>query len=131
MLRRTSWAVFAAAAFAWAQDSESGRVRPPDALPCSRDELTSFIGEVVDYSRTPNSVKLTIDTDWNTQESVELRLNTGERLVDRFQLWGNRFSEEDFAKIEAESGTLKPGMRAIVWVCEAEGPALIDWRPKP
>jgi hypothetical protein len=89
------------------------------------------MGEVAAYSRTADAVKLTIDTEWNTTEPVEMRLKAGEQFADRFRLDGEAFAAEDLARIEVEPGKLKPGMRANVWVCEDSGPAWIDWRPKP
>jgi hypothetical protein len=130
MLRKASWALLAIISLACAQDRGAGRVRPPEDLPCSRDQLTSYIGEVADYSRSADAVKLAINTDWHTKEAAELRLKAGEKVEDRFRIEGAPFAAEDFAKIEAEPGKLKSGMRANVWVCEDSGPALIDWRPK-
>jgi hypothetical protein len=40
------------------------------------------------------------------------------------------FREEDWTKIEAKQGRLKPGVRATVWVCEG-GSQLLEWQPPP
>ena len=117
-------------AVACAQDGGSGRVRPPEDLPCSRDQLTAYMGEVAEYSRTASAAKLTIHTDWRTTETAELLPRAGEPIEERFRINGERFSARDFAKIEVDRGRLKPGMRANVWVCEGSGPVLVDWRPK-
>ena len=121
----------AVAALACAQARGSGRVRPPDDLPCSRDQLTAYMGEVAEYSRTADAAKLTIHTDWRTIETAELLPRAGEPIEERFRIDGEPFTAEDFSQIEAEPGRLKPGMRANVWVCEDSGPVLVDWRPKP
>ncbi len=126
MLRRSILLMLFAVA-AWAQGP---RVRPPSETPCARDELTMYAGAVTNYSRTSERIKLTVETDWRTTEPVEMILKADERAADRFRLDGKPFKEEDFAKIESAPGTLRPGMRANVWVCQDSGPAIIDWRPR-
>ena len=48
------------------------RLSPPAAVSCPRDRLTSYTGRVVSYRRTADALELTIETDWDTTESVRL-----------------------------------------------------------
>ena len=134
MLRRTilRLSVVATTTTGWAQRPRGRRIRPPQGLPCSPDHLTSLIGEVKSYSRTSRNVKLAIRTDWNSEESAEVRWTTAAKEAqDYFLLNGEPFKVEDFEKIETKPGKLKNGMRAIVWVCEGGHQPVIDWRPPP
>jgi len=100
--------------------AQRGRYRPPEGIPCSRDQLTSFTGKVTAYSRSSQRIRLTIYTDWDTSESFVLR--TPFRLLFK----GQPFREADWKKIEEKEGRLRPGVRATVWACET-GERVLDW----
>ena len=58
-----------------------------------------------------------------------LRLGKNEDGSRYFLLRGAEFKAEDWKAIERRAGLLKPGMRAIVWVCDDGSTPVIDWRP--
>jgi hypothetical protein len=97
-----------------------GRYRPPEGIPCSRDQLTSFTGKVTAYSRNSQRIRLTVYTDWDTSESFVLRAPF------RMRFKGEPFREEHWNKIEEKEGRLRPGVRATVWACET-GERVLDW----
>jgi hypothetical protein len=105
------------------------RVAPPAALKCSRDHLTSFTGRILQYKRVPGRIKLRVRTDEATTEDFTLsfpRAGDGSR---HFMMRGGAFKPEDWKRIEASHGRLRPGMRAIVWVCDDGSTPVVDWRP--
>ena len=104
------------------------RVRPPEKLPCSRNELTSFNGAVTSYQRTADRIHLTVRTDWDTVEDFDVRLPRAELLEKRFLLRGATFRKQDLDAVEQAPDKLRPGMRIIVWACEGLQP-IFDWRP--
>jgi hypothetical protein len=105
------------------------RVGPPAALRCSRDHLTAFIGRILLYRRQGNRIVLRVRTDEETTENFTLRLGKDEDGSRYFLLRGAEFKAEDWKAIERRSGLLKPGMRAIVWVCDDGSTPVVDWRP--
>jgi hypothetical protein len=105
------------------------RVGPPAALRCSRDHLTAFIGRVLLYRRQANRLVLRVRTDEETTENFTLRFGKNEDGSRYFLLRGAAFKAEDWKVIERRAGLLKPGMRAIVWVCDDGSTPVVDWRP--
>ena len=98
------------------------RVRPAVGLGCDRNELTSFTGEAVRYSRNQQRITITIHTDADTTESFELKQPA------RVRYQGEEFGQKEWSKVESSPGKLRPGTRATVWVCEG-GPKTLDWEP--
>lgn len=115
------------------QEPSPRRQRPPQAIQCQRDHLTSYTGKVVRYSRAETRLRIDIRTDWDTAEQFTIHLGKGEDAAGRFLLRSGAFQPRDWDVIESSKGRLRPGMRATVWECNAGGaPVLtIDWEPPP
>lgn len=108
---------------------ERGRIRPPAGLNCSRNELTSFTGRVLSYSRSGNRLSLRVRTDEQTTESFTLSYRQRENVTKWFLLRAEPFKAEDWKLIETRRGRLRSGMRATVWVCSNNRKPVIDWQP--
>ncbi len=110
---------------------EEPRQRPPRAIPCDRNHLTSYTGKVTGYSRTDARLHIRIHTDWDTDEPFTIRFAKGEDPVKRFLLRSGAFQPNDWELIESAKGRLRPGVRATVWECKAGGVSVrtIDWEP--
>jgi rhodanese-related sulfurtransferase len=105
--------------------ASGGRFAPPDAVPCDRNKLTSYVGTVREYVRGREQTTLTIDTTASTTERVTIRRNDPSTA---FLVFGDPFTAADWKRIEAKPGQLLPDMSAVAWVCE-DGTVIIDWRP--
>jgi hypothetical protein len=108
-----------------------GRLRPPDAVKCDRNQLTSFSGAVTQWSRNANSAQLSMDTDSGTKEAFTLRFDKAAPVENWFLLGGELFRDQDWQKVELSVGRLRPGIQAIVWICEGAANPIIDWRLPP
>ena len=110
--------------------SRGGKLAPPAALDCDRNQVTSWTGEVTEYKRSKGSTHIQVDTDFDTVEQITLRHPDSKDPSGQYLLMGEPFGKSDWKEIEARRGTLKPGMRATVWICD-DNPlfALVDWRP--
>jgi hypothetical protein len=106
------------------------RARPPAALQCSRDHLTSFQGRILEYQRGEQDVVLRVRTDEETTESFTLAWGTSEKVETWLLLRGEGFKAEDWKQIESAPGKLHEGMRIIVWACDDGSKPVFDWRPK-
>jgi hypothetical protein len=115
------------------QTPAGGRQRPPRAVECPRDHLTSYTGKLTSYNRSRGQLQIRIRTDWDTDEEFTLRFAEGESPTSRFLLRSNTFQSGDWKAIESTQGRLRPGVRATVWECKGDGrPQLtIDWLPPP
>ena len=106
------------------------RTAPPSTLACDRNQLTSFNGEVTRYLRDAASTSITIHTDWDTDEWLTIKHPAPDGPRHYFLLDGQEFTRDDWPKIEAETGVLLEGVRAIAWVClDNVTQPVIDWRP--
>lgn len=104
---------------------QRGRLMPPAALHCDRNDLTSYTGTVSHYSRSDEFIRLTLATDADTTEKFALRYSDTAMLID-----GVPFTQADWGRIEAATGELRAGVRLTVWVCrDGKTPAVLDWRP--
>ena len=111
-----------------ASASRGGRLAPPAAVSCDRNELTSYTGKVKSYQRQRDKTVLVIDTSADTTERVTLQ-HKGTDDPSRFYLIdGTPFTSRDWSRIEHKKGQLNPNMSAVAWVCN-DGRAYIDWRP--
>jgi rhodanese-related sulfurtransferase len=111
-----------------ASATRGGRLAPPAAVSCNRNELTSYAGKVTRYRRRPGKTVLVIDTSAGTTESVTL-VHKGSDDPSRFYLVeGTPFTSRDWNRIERKKGELLPEMSAVAWVCKC-GPTIVDWRP--
>jgi hypothetical protein len=107
------------------------RMMPPQAVTCDRNQLTSYSGAVRAYQRQHGATRLSIHTDWDTDESVELYHAGSDDPSPQFLLSGRPFRSSDWQQIESAPGILIRGMRATAWVCtDGENPTLIDWQPR-
>lgn len=124
--------LLAAAPLAWrveAQEERAGRIRPPASLNCSRNDLTSFTGRVLSYSRSKNRVYVRLRTDEQTTEAFTLNFARREDATRWFLLRAEPFKADDWNLIEVRRGRLRSGMRATVWVCSNSRKPVIDWQP--
>jgi hypothetical protein len=105
---------------------------PPPTVSCDRNQLTSYSGVVTAYQRQPGATRLSIHTDWDTDESVVLYHAGSDDPSPLFLLSGRPFTASDWRRIESTPGILVSGMRATAWVCgDGKTPSLVDWRPAP
>lgn len=107
----------------------AGRLAPPAAVTCDRNQLTSYAGRVTAYARSEGRTTLTIATDAGTVENVVLEHSGSDDPSAAFLLHGAAFGRDDWKRIEKSRGLLHESMRAIAWVC-TNGNTIIDWRPK-
>jgi hypothetical protein len=112
-----------------AQDERGQRIRPPDTLNCSRNDLTSFTGRVLSYSRGNSRLSLRMRTDEQTTESFTLSYRQKDGPSRWFLLRAEPFKADDWKLIETRRGRLRGGMRATVWVCSTNRRPVIDWQP--
>jgi hypothetical protein len=106
--------------------AEDERLRPPAQLTCPRDQLTSFTGRVISFSRAAGRTTLRIRTDWETTERVIVQHPGTRDPSPRFLIGGERFTSGDWMHIEDARGHLRQGLRATAWVC-TDGNVLVDW----
>jgi len=112
-------------------DAPARRMMPPPSVSCDQNQLTSYTGAVTAYQRQHGATRLSIHTDWDTDESVELHHADNDNPSRQFLLAGRPFTESDWQHIESAPGILITGMRATAWVCrDGENPTLIDWQPR-
>ena len=110
--------------------AEGGRLRPPPALECDRNQLTSYSGRVSGYKRGAASTWIRISTDEDTVETVTVRHADKAKAAARYRLRGEAFTSRDWPRIEISAKKLTPGMRAVAWVClDGKTAPLIDWQP--
>ncbi len=107
--------------------ADDERLRPPDQLTCPRDQLTSYTGRVVSFSRAAGRTTLRIRTDWETTERVIVQHPGTRDPSPRFLIGGEPFTSGDWVHIEDAGGHLRTGLRATAWVC-TDGSVLVDWK---
>jgi hypothetical protein len=112
-----------------ASGQDGGRIRPPGAVTCDRNNLTAYTGRVVSYSRRAGRITMTIDTDYDTTETVTLRYKSNSSPARWFLLRGERFKASDWARVESAKSRLLPEMRVTAWVCNDGRQPIIDWQP--
>lgn len=105
------------------------RLRPPESIKCPRNNLTSFTGIVLSYSRATGRTTLRLRTDEATTESFTLRHPQSDDPAKWFLLRGEPFTSHDWRLIETSKSHLRPKMRATVWVCSDGTNAVVDWQP--
>lgn len=105
----------------------ANRLMPPATLLCARNDLTSYTGLVMQYSRTPGMTSVVIHTDAEITEKVVVH---HENALDAYLLNGAKFTADDWRKIESKEGILLPNMRVTAWVClDGKTSPVLDWRP--
>jgi hypothetical protein len=110
-----------------AASEELPRLAPPPAVTCPRDHMTSYTGRIVSYRRTAEALVLTIRTDWDTTERVQLAPLRPDHLL----VHGAPFAATDWVRIESSPDHARPDLRATAWVCGDGRPPVIDWQPPP
>jgi len=121
-------ALAAAACLAPARQPEA-RLRPPAAVECPRDHLTSYVGVVQRYRRESNRTELRIRTDWDTTEDVAIAHRGAADPSRWFLIEGKPFQPADWARLEESPGRLRAGTRAAAWVCDDGRNPIVDWSP--
>lgn len=111
-----------------ASASRGGRLAPPAAVTCDRNELTSYTGKVKSYKRQRGKTVLVIETTADTTERVTLVHKDTDDPSRFYLIDSTPFTSRDWNRIERSKGELHPNMSAIAWVC-SNGTAIIDWRP--
>jgi hypothetical protein len=119
--------LLAVSVLAQAQPGGPPRERPSKYVTCSRDHLTNYSGLVTAYRRERGRTMLTIRTDWETTEQVELKHPDTDDPGRWFLLQGRPFTPDDWKEIEIERGRLKPKIRASAWVCDDGSNPIVDW----
>ena len=105
----------------------AGRLRPPDAVKCDPNELTSFAGKVATYRRGKDMTVLVMHTSADTVETI--KIPHGDKDPRHWYLIeGQPFTAADWKRIESKKGVLRPDVSAIAWVC-TDGATIVDWRP--
>ena len=104
------------------------RIRPPEKITCSRNQLTSYTGRVLSMKRQKGSTRIRMRTDEETSEQFTLR-HASDNPSEFFLMWGERFSESDWKRIETGRNQLRPDLRATVWICDDGGNPVVDWQP--
>ena len=107
--------------------ADDERLRPPGQLTCPRDQLTSYTGRVVSFSRAAGRTTLRIRTDWETTERVIVQHPGTRDPSPRFLIGGEPFTSGDWVHVEDAGGHLRQGLRATAWVC-TDGSVLVDWK---
>ena len=109
------------------QAQDSPRQRPIEGFACSRDNLTTYTGVVIEYRRASGETTLRIRTDWDTMERVSLKHPGTDDPSAFFHMEGRPFNaDSDWKKIEQSKGVLLAGTRAAAWVC-SDGKTMVDW----
>ena len=109
--------------------AQDGRVLPPAAVTCDRNNLTIYPGTVLSYTRRADRIVVSIRTDYDTTETVTLRYARGSSPTRWFLLNGDKFERGDWSKIESAKGKLYPNMRVSAWVYTDGKKPVLDWQP--
>lgn len=108
----------------------AGRLMPPSAITCDRNQLTSWSGVVSGYRRSAASTWLKISTDDGTVEALTIEHSDQSDASTHYLLRGQPFTAQDWKRIEQSTGLLIDSMRAVAWVCsDGKTAAVIDWQP--
>jgi len=113
------------------QGSDTGRnrPRPPVSVDCPRDHLTAYTGRVTSWSRTTGRSTIKVHTDWETDEGATLTHAGTDDPSRWFLLRSEAFKAEDWTRIEAAKGRIRPGTRATIWACDDGRQPIVDWNP--
>ncbi|WP_444919794.1 hypothetical protein ACJJID_12690 [Microbulbifer sp. CnH-101-G] len=76
------------------------------------------------------SFELWMETDDGTSEYLKLSMPGWSELLEQFRLAGNVLKPGDWQKVSAPESGLRPGVRAVIWLCEDKSyPPVINWQP--
>lgn len=109
--------------------ASSQRIRPPDAIKCDRNNLTSFTGRVLLLTRKAGNTIIRMRTDENTTERFIIRHPGTNDPTPFFLLRTEPFKKDNWILIEVRKNVVKPKMRATVWVCNDGSNPIVDWQP--
>lgn len=104
---------------------DPGRLRPPEAVTCPRNDLTVYAGLVTKMDRQRNVTTLTIVTDSKTTERVTVRHPEGADPDASFLFKGKRITSPDWDLIVSK-GSIDERLRANAWVCR-DGRVIVDF----
>jgi rhodanese-related sulfurtransferase len=105
-----------------------GRLAPPSAVKCDRNQLTSYAGKAKTYRRAKGKTTIVIDTSANTVETVTLRHAGSDDASRSYLIEGKPFTKADWKRIESKKGVLRKDVSLVAWVC-TNGATVVDWRP--
>ncbi|HEX2061425.1 MAG TPA: hypothetical protein VHK90_11850, partial [Thermoanaerobaculia bacterium] len=108
--------------------SRGGRLAPPDAVKCDRNELTSYAGRAKSYRREKGKTTIVIDTSADTVETVTLRHAGSDDPSASYLIEGKPFTKADWKRIESKKGVLRDDVSLVAWVC-TNGATVVDWKP--
>lgn len=108
--------------------ASGGRLRPPDAVTCDRNNLTSHAGKVASYKRAQGTTTIVLNTSADTVETISITHKGSDDGSKFYLLEGAPFTAKDWARIESKKGVLRPETSAVVWICTG-GSTIVDWRP--
>lgn len=111
-----------------ASASRGGRLTPPAAVTCNRNELTSYSGKVTSYKRRRGKTVVVMHTSADTTEHLTIQHGAVDDPSRYYLVNGTVFTSRDWSRIERKKGQLHPDMSAVAWVCK-NGTTFIDWRP--
>lgn len=106
----------------------SGRLAPPEAVKCDRNELTSYAGRARSYKRESGKTTIVIDTSADTVETVTLHHPGSDDPSGSFLIEGGPFTKADWKRIEKKRGQLRTDVSLVAWVC-SNGDVVVDWKP--
>ncbi|MCA0900274.1 MULTISPECIES: hypothetical protein [Microbulbifer] len=105
------------------------RLAVPEYVTCDRNQLTSWQGEITRVNRKGNSVDLAIETDYGTSESMTMAGASWEEVIAQFRLAGRPFTADDWSQLFDTEGNHRRGLRAIIWLCQADDqPPIVNWQ---
>ncbi len=104
------------------------RLAPPPGLPCSRDQLTSFSGKIIRYTRKPKQIFLRMRTDEATTEQFQIQISHGKNYLNLFLLNGQEISKTELEQIEKKLLKKSNTVSVTVWECRNSAHRIIDWR---
>lgn len=110
------------------QVASGGRLAPPDAVTCDRNELTSYAGRAKEYRRAKDATTIVIETSADTIETVTLRHKGSDDPSQSYLIEGKPFTKADWKRIESKKGVLRDDVSLVAWVC-TNGATVVDWRP--
>lgn len=111
-----------------ATPASGGRLAPPDAVTCDRNQLTSHSGRIASYKRAKDKTVIVMNTSAGTVETLTLTHAGTDDPSRLFLIDAKPFKAEDWKRIEKKKGELLPDLSAVAWICTG-GDTIIDWRP--
>jgi rhodanese-related sulfurtransferase len=110
-----------------AVSSGAGRLAPPAAVECDRNQLNGFAGRVTRYRRERDKTTLVMKTSAGTTETIVVR-HKGVDPARFYLIDGTPFTARDWNRVEGKKHALRRDMSAVAWVCRG-GRTIVDWRP--